>query len=449
MPFIARYRKEATGSLDEVAITADPRPPGAARRAGQAARGDPQVAERARAADRRTEGEDSTPPRPWPCSRTSTCPTGPSAARAPPSPGRRASSRWPTCSSPRRTLRTRPPRPPGFVDAEKGVATAEEALAGARDIIAEWVSEDQEARAQMRELFAAKGVFSSRVIAGKEAEGAKFRDYFDWEEPVATAPSHRVLAMRRGENEKVPDAAHRAAGGRGRSAPRSAVRQRGTACAAEQVRRGRRRTATSACCAPSMETEIRLETKKRADEEAIRVFAENLRAAAAGPAAGAEERAGHRPRLPHRLQGRLPRPPGQAPAQRRDLSAQRARTEPRQAAETLSRARRAFPRSRPSPSATARPAARRRPSSGHSACPATSRSSWSTRAAPRSTPPRRSPARSSPTRTSPCAARSPSAGGSWTRWPSWSRSTPSPSASASTSTMSTRARSSAAWTTWW
>ena len=88
-----------------------------------------------------------------------------------------------------------------FIDAEKGVASVEEALAGARDIIAEWVSEDQRARERMRELFSVKGVMRSKVITGKEEEGIKYKDYYEWVEPVSKAPSHRILAIRRGESE--------------------------------------------------------------------------------------------------------------------------------------------------------------------------------------------------------------------------------------------------------
>jgi len=88
-----------------------------------------------------------------------------------------------------------------FVDAEKGVATAAEALAGARDILAERMSEDQGARARMRDFYARCGVLRSRVTAGKEEAGAKYRDYFEWQEPAANAPSHRILAIRRGEKE--------------------------------------------------------------------------------------------------------------------------------------------------------------------------------------------------------------------------------------------------------
>lgn len=88
-----------------------------------------------------------------------------------------------------------------FVDPEKGVATGEEALAGARDIMAEWMNEDQRARSLMRKLYARKGVVRSRVVKGREEEGTKFRDYFSWEEPVRSVPSHRILAIRRGEKE--------------------------------------------------------------------------------------------------------------------------------------------------------------------------------------------------------------------------------------------------------
>jgi hypothetical protein len=88
-----------------------------------------------------------------------------------------------------------------FVDKEKGVENADDALAGARDIIAEWVNEDQSARAKIRELFVNEANFVSKVITGKEAEGEKYKNYYDWTEPVSTAPSHRVLAMRRGERK--------------------------------------------------------------------------------------------------------------------------------------------------------------------------------------------------------------------------------------------------------
>ena len=164
-----------------------------------------------------------------------------------------------------------------FVNAEKGVESAEDALAGARDIIAERVSEDAPARARMRELFNAKAAFRCKVLPEKasDPEAAKFRDYFDWEEPIATAPSHRVLAMRRGETAGFLTF---------RACPpeEDAVALlehhfvKGANAASGQVRLAIKDGYKRLLCT-SMETEVRIETKKRADEEAIRVFAENLR----------------------------------------------------------------------------------------------------------------------------------------------------------------------------
>lgn len=162
-----------------------------------------------------------------------------------------------------------------YIDEEKGVNSAEEALAGARDIIAEHISENAEVRTKMRALFLEKGTFQSKVITGKEEAGIKYKDYFDWTEPVKSAPSHRILAMRRGEKEEIlwldiqpleDEAIH--------------LLEQLTVTAnnesSQQVKLaigdGYKRLLK-----PSMETEIRLFTKKKADEEAIRVFAENAR----------------------------------------------------------------------------------------------------------------------------------------------------------------------------
>src|ERR1700712_3577550 len=90
-----------------------------------------------------------------------------------------------------------------YIDEENGVNSTEEALAGARDIIAEHIGENAEVRTRMRALFLEKGTFQSKVIAGKEEAGIKYKDYFDWTEPVKSAPSHRILAMRRGEKEDM------------------------------------------------------------------------------------------------------------------------------------------------------------------------------------------------------------------------------------------------------
>jgi len=171
-----------------------------------------------------------------------------------------------------------------FVDPEKGVASAEEALAGARDIIAEWVNENEQARARMREFFTAKALFQAKVITGKETEGSRYRDYFDWEEAAAKAPSHRILAMRRGEKEEfltlrvVPPETEAIS-------LLDAMFVKGNGPVAEQVRMavedGYRRL-----LANSMETEIRMAAKKRADAEAIRVFADNLRQLLLAPPLG-------------------------------------------------------------------------------------------------------------------------------------------------------------------
>jgi protein Tex len=162
-----------------------------------------------------------------------------------------------------------------FVDLEKGVASPHEAIAGARDIIAEWINENDIARAKIRQLFIAKGAFRSKVVAGKEEEGNNYRDYFDWEETAERSPSHRVLAMRRGENEGFltlrltpPDEEA--------ISLLETLFVKGTGLAAEEVRK-----AVADCykrlLSLSMETEMRLATKNRADEKAISVFAENLR----------------------------------------------------------------------------------------------------------------------------------------------------------------------------
>ncbi|MGD9326179.1 MAG: Tex-like N-terminal domain-containing protein, partial [Desulfobacterales bacterium] len=90
-----------------------------------------------------------------------------------------------------------------FIDPTKAVETTEEALAGARDIIAEWINEDHQARKKLRQLYFSRAIIHSRVSQGKEISGVKYRDYFDWQEPALTAPSHRILAMRRGEKEDV------------------------------------------------------------------------------------------------------------------------------------------------------------------------------------------------------------------------------------------------------
>ncbi|MBA4137116.1 MAG: RNA-binding transcriptional accessory protein [Opitutus sp.] len=156
------------------------------------------------------------------------------------------------------------------------IASAEEAFAGARDILAERMSDDAGVREKLRVMFREKAVVSSKVMFGKETDGAKFKDYFDWSEPLAKAPSHRILAMRRGENESIlimrVTISDEAAG----SGLVEMHFAKNSSAAAAQVRLAAQ-DAFKRLLAPAMETEMRLESKKRADEAAIKVFAENLR----------------------------------------------------------------------------------------------------------------------------------------------------------------------------
>jgi uncharacterized protein len=148
-------------------------------------------------------------------------------------------------------------------------------LAGARDILAERINDDATARAQLRSLYLNKGVIKSTLVSGKEEEGAKFKDYFDWNEPAAMAPSHRILAMRRGETEgflytRLTPPESEALG------TLYGLFVRGNSKASEQVK-----LACDDCLKRlvgfAMEVEARGFYKKKADEEAIRVFADNLR----------------------------------------------------------------------------------------------------------------------------------------------------------------------------
>ena len=148
-------------------------------------------------------------------------------------------------------------------------------LAGARDILAERINDDATLRAQLRSLYLNKGVIKSTLISGKEEEGAKFKDYFDWSEPAATAPSHRILAMRRGETEgflyfRLTPPESEALG------ILFMLFVKGNSKASEQVK-----LACEDCLKRlvgfAMEVEARGFYKKKADEESIRVFADNLR----------------------------------------------------------------------------------------------------------------------------------------------------------------------------
>jgi uncharacterized protein len=158
------------------------------------------------------------------------------------------------------------------------VKDAAEALAGARDIIAERISDQAEVRAALRKLYADQAMLSCKVMMGKEKEeeAQKYRDYFEWSEPLKQVPSHRMLAIRRGEKEgfllmRIALPSEESA----ESVLHSMLVRAQTPCGLQ----------IKAACSDSfkrlisfgMETEFRLESKKKADSEAVRVFADNLR----------------------------------------------------------------------------------------------------------------------------------------------------------------------------
>ncbi|SKA88757.1 uncharacterized protein SAMN02745166_01481 [Prosthecobacter debontii] len=166
---------------------------------------------------------------------------------------------------------------PDHENEELRVKDVNEALAGARDIIAERISDNAEARAALRKLFAEQSTVSSKVMYGKEneADAQKFRDYFDWSEPLKAIPSHRMLAIRRGEKEGFllmrvnppEDTAVQVVSNLFVKGGNACTDQMKLACADSYKR----------LLSSSMETEFRLESKKKADAEAVRVFADNLR----------------------------------------------------------------------------------------------------------------------------------------------------------------------------
>jgi uncharacterized protein len=171
-----------------------------------------------------------------------------------------------------------------YLNPEQGVESVEDALGGARDIMSEWVNEDQQARASMRTLYLEQGLFKTAGVRGKDVQGSKYRDYAEWEEPVATAPSHRVLAMRRGEQEGfltfrvvVPEAAALAL--------LSRLFVKGSGSASAQVTLAIQDCFTR-LLSLSMETETRLQTKAQADRTAIDVFAQNVQQLLMAPPLG-------------------------------------------------------------------------------------------------------------------------------------------------------------------
>ena len=164
------------------------------------------------------------------------------------------------------------------------VPSVEDALQGARDIVAEWINENERARNSIRRLFQHESKIQSKAIKGKELDGIKFKDYFEWEEPLKRCPSHRLLAMRRGENKgflKVTILIDE------EKALEILENQFviGVYDVSEQVREAVK-DSYKRLLAPSMETEFKNSSKEIADDEAIKVFAENLRQLLLAPPLG-------------------------------------------------------------------------------------------------------------------------------------------------------------------
>ena len=274
VPFIARYRKEATGSLNEVQIAAirdllqklkeiDKRRDSIIQSITEQGKMTPELEKSLREATTMTELEDLYLPY-KPKRRT------------------RATIAIERGLEPLANMLFR--QQPGDVEAlasryindEKGVASADDALAGARDIIAERVSENALSRDRIRNIFRRSAMLSSKVVKGKEEEAGKFESWFDWSENAMRAPSHRILALFRGEEagllrvHVLPDSDEAAI----ETLQRQYVKGNNESSkqVAMAVADGYKRLMQ-----PSIETEMYNMLKEKADKEAIRVFADNLR----------------------------------------------------------------------------------------------------------------------------------------------------------------------------
>ena len=274
VPFIARYRKEATGSLNEVQITAirdllirlkelDKRREAILASISEQGKLTPELEQQILAAATMTELEDLyLPYKPKRRTRATM------AIERGLEPLANELQKQYSCDVEQMAAR--------YINPDKGVASVEDALAGARDIIAERVSENAQARNRIRGLFRRSAMLSSKVVKNKEEEAGKYESWFDWKENAMRAPSHRILALFRGETEGLlrvhvlPDD--------DQPAYDTLERQfvHGNYASTEQVRLavhdGYKRLLQ-----PSIETEYYNLLKEKADKEAIRVFAENLR----------------------------------------------------------------------------------------------------------------------------------------------------------------------------
>jgi protein Tex len=283
LPFIARYRKEATGGLDEVQLR-DVRDRAeylrelGERRAAilasieEQGKLDPELAVRINAATTKQALEDLYLPF-KPKRRTRAMIARERGLES------LAELVWAGVSSDA-DLQT---SAAGFIDAGKDVPDADHALAGARDILAERIADDAEVRGELREMTRAEGTMKSRVMTAKKDEVSKFQDYYEFAQALRELPSHRLLAMRRGEEEGFLLCSI--------AAPVDQITARleqrfVTRNAAATQMRLVVQDAYKRLLAPAVEVDLRLELKARGDEEAIAIFGRNLEQLLLAPPAG-------------------------------------------------------------------------------------------------------------------------------------------------------------------
>lgn len=280
IPFISRYRKEATGGLDEVQIDQiktqneqycelEKRKEFILKTISEQEKLTPELEEKIRNCWDSTELEDTYLP---------FKPKRQTRAEIARKNGLEPLAKWIMAQS-QGDVETKAAQ---FLN--KQVADVNAALKGARDIIAEWVNEDANARKLIRNIFSHDAIITSKVVKGKELEGEKYADYFDFSAPLSRCPSHRLLAIRRGESEGFlrvsisPDDEKCL----DKLVPRYAIRD---VPAADQVEEAVE-DAYKRLLKPSIETEFANLSKEKADADAITVFADNLRQLLLSPPLG-------------------------------------------------------------------------------------------------------------------------------------------------------------------
>jgi protein Tex len=283
IPFIARYRKEATGELDEVAIRdirdraeylseLDERRTTILASIEEQGKLDAGLRARIEAAGTKAELEDIY--RPYKPKRRTRATIAIERGLEP-----LADLLWEGRTPAAELSRVAA----AHVDVERGVETVEDALAGARDIVAERISDDADTRSFVRSLTRERGLLESHAARGKQGETSKFQDYYSFSEPIRSIPGHRVLAIRRGEAEEYLTV--RVAAPEDRILERLRTRFV-TSNAAPEEMEAAAVDAYRRLIAPSVEVELRMELKNAADEEAIRIFGQNLEGLLLAPPAG-------------------------------------------------------------------------------------------------------------------------------------------------------------------